>query len=166
MKDSKLAVQESIDRGLIEDIPQILQIALGEGAGVCQVCGTLLREGRRVAVYAFRACRHTPWQTGQLRCVDHPPSLHSLATVGVREVVAEGRVGRCVDQALQTEWPVLLEPEIREVSPWRSDAVLDVSEFDVAPRTRPTTSSPSTMRARCRWCGPDEAMTTSGGEWR
>ena len=147
----------------IEDIIHLKAVALGEGAGVCQVCGTRLREGMSVVVYAFRACRHSVWQTGQLRCAEHSPSLSALATVGVLEVVAGGRVGRCVDQAFQTEWAVLLEPEIEAVSPWRSDAVLDVSEFDVAPRTRPT-MSPSTMRARCAWCGPSEAATNGGEE--
>ena len=164
MKDSGLKEQEGTDNITIEEIPQLLNIALGEGDGVCQVCDTSLREGHDVTVYAFRACRHSPWQTGQLCCVEHAPSLEALSTVGVHEVVAEGRVGRCVDQALQTDWPVLLEPDVVAVSPWRSDTVLDVSNFNITPQTRPLSTSPSAMRTRCRWCGPGEVTTTSGGE--
>jgi hypothetical protein len=164
MKDSGPKGQEGTGNITIEDISQLLYVALGEGAGVCQVCGTRLREGRRVVAYAFRACQHSGWQTGQLRCVEHAPSLEALSTVGVHEVVAEGRVGRCVDQALQTDWPVLLEPDVVAVSPWRSDTVLDVSNFNITPQTRPLSTSPSAMRTRCRWCGPGEVTTTSGGE--
>jgi hypothetical protein len=35
----------------------------------------------------------------------------------VRELVLEGRVGTCSDQATQSSWPVLLAPQPRAVSP-------------------------------------------------
>jgi hypothetical protein len=37
--------------------------------------------------------------------------------LGVRELVLDGRVGTCTDQATQSSWPVLLAPQPRAVSP-------------------------------------------------
>jgi hypothetical protein len=37
-------------------------------------------------------------------------------TLGVRELLVEGRVGRCIDTATQSSWPVLLAPDVLAVS--------------------------------------------------
>lgn len=118
MKKSTTTNQERIDRSPIEDITQI--------KGICQVCGERLRAGERVVAYVFRPCPHSVWVAGQVRCVDHPVSLESMATLGVREVAVAGRVGRCVDQAYQNEWPVLLDPVIEDVSPRETTATVGV----------------------------------------
>jgi hypothetical protein len=41
----------------------------------------------------------------------------------VRELVVEGRVGRCTDKATQSSWPVLLAPQPRAVSSADTTAV-------------------------------------------
>ena len=118
MKEIETTNQERVDRDLVEGIKQIKQL--------CQVCGERLRAGERVVAYVFRPCPHSVWVAGQVRCVDHPLSLESMATLGVREVVVSGRVGRCVDQAYQREWPVLLDPAIEAVSPRATTEAVDV----------------------------------------
>lgn len=123
MEDSTTNEKETAGR-TIEDISQKLFIALGEGVVVCQVCGDGLREGARVSAFAFQRCPQCAWRVGQVRCVDHELSLGSLASLGVREVVVPGRVGLCVDQARQCDWPVLLGAELQSVLPrWSRDAI-------------------------------------------
>lgn len=108
---------------LFEDIKQIYKI--------CQVCGERLRAGERVVAYVFRPCPHSVWVAGQVRCKNHSLPLESLATLGVREAVVSGRVGRCVDQAYQREWPVLLDPAVESVSPRETTAAFDVPSVTV-----------------------------------
>ncbi|WP_256288297.1 hypothetical protein [Halobellus inordinatus] len=108
---------------LFEDIKQIYRN--------CQVCGERLRAGERVVAYVFRPCPHSVWVAGQVRCVDHPLSLESMVTLGVCEAVLSGRVGRCVDQAYQNEWPVLLDPVIEGVSPRETTAAVGVPSVTV-----------------------------------
>ena len=116
MKNTTPQVQEDIGSQLIEDISQINDISPGVGA-VCQVCETAVEEGMRVCAYVFRRCPHSTWAVGQVRCAEHPLSLASLASLGVRELAVTARVGTCTDQALQRSWPVLLAPQIDAVSP-------------------------------------------------
>jgi hypothetical protein len=42
--------------------------------------------------------------------------LTSLFTLGVRELIVDGRVGQCRDHATQQTWPVLLAPSVRLIS--------------------------------------------------
>lgn len=116
MKESDSLRQEGIDEKLIEDISHINNIALGEGAVTCQVCGTPISEGDAVFAYAFRPADKPTYQIGYLKCIAHRHSQTEHFTLGVRELVVKGRVGRCVDQARQSWWPILLEPEIRAIS--------------------------------------------------
>ncbi len=117
MERSNSEAQEGSGRTVVEDIYHINEISLGAGAATCQVCGSPLREGETVVAYVYRRCPHAVWLVGQCRCAEHPPDLASLASLGVREVVVTGRVGTCSDQASQRSWPVLLAPEVQEVSP-------------------------------------------------
>lgn len=123
MKGSTTTNQERIDRALIEDINKIQNF--------CQVCGERLRAGERVVAYVFRPCPHSVWVAGQVRCVDHPLSLESMATLGVCEAVVSGRVGRCIDQAYQREWPVVLEPAVESLSPRETTAAVGVPSVTV-----------------------------------
>lgn len=116
MINKKLSDQEAIGDQLIEEIYQINDISPGVGA-VCQVCETAVEEGMRVYAYVFRRCPHSMWAVGQVRCSEHPLSLNSLASLGVRELAVTARVGVCSDQASQRSWPVLLAPRIDAVSP-------------------------------------------------
>ena len=123
MKESGTTNQERVDRDLVEGIKQIKQF--------CQVCGERLRAGERVVAYVFRPCPHSVRVVGQVRCGTHSLSLESLATLGVCEAVVSGRVGRCVDQAYQSEWAVLLDPAVKSVSPRETTAAFDVPDVTV-----------------------------------
>ncbi|WP_336034335.1 hypothetical protein [Halobacterium yunchengense] len=116
MKNSKLETQEGGDRPLIEDIHQINKVSLGEGAATYQVCGSSLREGDSVVVYVFRPAGEVMFQVGYVVCGDEEHELPREYTLGVRELVVEGRVGWCSDGATQSSWPVLLSPEVVAVS--------------------------------------------------
>jgi len=117
MEDSIPDRQESTDRKIIEDISQLEKIALGEGAAVCEACGEKLWEGAPLVAFAFRPVDQPTFQIGHVKCTDcrHEPTEYF--TLGVRELVLEGRVGTCSDPATQSSWPVLLAPQPRAVSP-------------------------------------------------
>lgn len=117
MQESELAANESIDNKLNKDMPQLLCVALGEGAAACEACGEKMREGAPLVAFAFRPADQPAFKLGHVKCVDcrHEPTEYF--TLGVRELVLDGRVGRCSDQATQSSWPVLLAPRPRAVSP-------------------------------------------------
>ena len=85
-----------------------------------------MRDGAAVVAYATQSCPHAPFVVRQLRCTRHPPSLSSLSTLGVCEVVAEGRVGRVVDTGLQRDWVTVVAPEVVAWSPAHSRETIDV----------------------------------------
>jgi hypothetical protein len=68
-------------------------------------------------VFAFRPANQLAFETGHVKCTEcrHEPTEYF--TLGVRELVLEGRVGTCTDPATQSSWPVLLAPQPRAVSP-------------------------------------------------
>jgi hypothetical protein len=117
MDESTPVGQDSIDNELLEDIHQTIYIALGEGAAVCEACGEKLREGAPLVAFAFRPADEPAFQFGHVKCTScrHEPTEYF--TLGVRELVLDGRVGTCTDQATQSSWPVLLVPQPRAVSP-------------------------------------------------
>ncbi len=117
MNHSKLPTQESIDDQLIEEISQLQQDALGEGAAACEACGEKLREGEPIVAFAFRPADQPAFEIGHVKCTEcrHEPTEYF--TLGVCELVLDGRVGTCADPATQSSWPVLLAPRPRAVSP-------------------------------------------------
>jgi len=135
--------QESIDERFIEGINQLEGIALGVGPGVCHGCGAVLREGERASAYVFRPCCRAGWLAGQSRCSEHAVSLASLSTLGVREAVVTGCVGRCVDQARQRDWPVLLGVEVQSVSPADSKNMFDASEVGASAECSCVSTAPA-----------------------
>jgi hypothetical protein len=116
MRNSNSKSQEGSDRPLIEEIHQINHISLGEGAATCQVCGFPLHEGKSVVVYVFRPAGEVMFQVGNVLCDNKGHELIEEYTLGVRELMVEGRVGWCSDGATQSSWPVLLDPEVVAVS--------------------------------------------------
>jgi hypothetical protein len=116
MKNSNSKTQEGNDKPLIEDIYQINYISLGEGAATCQVCGSPLREGEAVVVYVFRPAGEVMFQVGSVVCGGEDHELPEEYTLGVRELLVEGRIGVCSDAATQSSWPALLDPEVVAVS--------------------------------------------------
>jgi hypothetical protein len=126
MKKSKPSNQEVVGERLIEDISQLEQHALGVGDGTCQVCGQKILEGSPIAVYAFRPAGASHWQVGHSKCDADRPHRTENFTLGVRELIVDGRVGCVLDQAMQSHWPVLLAPRMRAISPESTTDVFDV----------------------------------------
>jgi len=82
----------------------------------CQVCGKPVSEGDEVFAYAFRPAEEMAYQIGYVKCREDRYTQTEHFTLDVRELVVKGRVGRCIDQAQQSSWLILLEPEIRAAS--------------------------------------------------
>jgi hypothetical protein len=116
MVKSKSTDQENVDKRVIEDINQLKVTALGEGAAVCQVCGQGLREGALVTAYVFRPAGSPAVEVGYVLCGDDRHEYPAVYTLGVRELMVGGRVGRCFDVMMQSSWPVLLAPVVLAVS--------------------------------------------------
>ena len=150
MTESQTSNQEAIDKRRIEYISHIQYISLGEGAATCQVCGSPLHEGDAVVVYAFRPTGAVRFQVGHVICGgdqhDHP----SEYTLGVRELIVAGRVGRCSDSVTQSSWPVLLAPEVVGVSAAATKSLRripianpdDKTTTETDPRASPPTDTP------------------------
>lgn len=122
MTSLKRRAKES-DDSLIEAIKQLERAGFGAGAATCQVCGTPLCEGECVAVYAFRPVSQLLYSVGYALCHEHWDEYSRVWTLGVREVVVRGRVGRVVDQARQSSCRVVLDPRPVAVSPPAEGAV-------------------------------------------
>jgi hypothetical protein len=69
IKKNEFTGQESDDQ-LVENIEQINAAALGEGAVVCQACGSELPEGAPVVVYAFQPINEPTFQIGYTKWAD------------------------------------------------------------------------------------------------
>ena len=87
-----------------------------ESTPTCQCCKEALTEGDQVTLYLYKPAGSQRYTIGQIRCRTHDDNLTSLFTLGVRELIVEGRIGQCRDHATQQTWPVLLAPSIRLIS--------------------------------------------------
>jgi hypothetical protein len=116
MEKSDPPRQEVIGDKRIEEISKSQQVSLGEGAATCQVCGSSFHEGDAVVVYVFRPAGEVMFQVGYVICGDGQHEPPEEFTLGVRELLVEGRVGRCSDVTTQSSWRVLIAPEVRAVS--------------------------------------------------
>ncbi len=139
--------QEVVGDQFIEDISKLECFALGEGAAVCEVCGVKLREGAPLVVFAFRPVDQPAFEVGHVKCVEcrHEPT--EFFTLGVRELVLDGRIGTCSDPATQSSWQVLLAPQTRAVSPAEATTVRPLP--GVAWIRRPITRSDVFVAADC-----------------
>lgn len=135
MEKSTSTVEDGTDEQLIEDIYQINRIALGEGAVACQVCGSTLSGGSPVSVYVYRPAGESTFEIGHVVCGDDGHDLTTHFTLGVRELLVDGRVGLCSDVATGACWPVLLDPSVRVVS------TMESREGQIVPET-PTNDVP------------------------
>lgn len=101
----------------LQQVVSHLQItAPTDGDPTCQACGDPLTEGQSVTVYLARPATHPNYTIEQCRCRDHNDDLTGLFTLGVRELIVDGRVGQCQDHATQQTWPVVLAPSVRQLS--------------------------------------------------
>ena len=109
--------------------PQVLahlhRQSLGDPA--CQVCDESLTEGDQLTLYLYKPAGSARYTIGQNRCHSHADDLASLFTLGVRELIVEGRIGQCRDHATQQTWPVLLAPSLRLISAYDTTSGRDVS---------------------------------------
>ena len=83
---------------------------------LCMVCGSRIGVNDEITLYLYRPVETDGYAIGQYRCKNDNEDLVNLFTLGVDELVIDGRVGRCSDQATQQSWPVLLSPQLRLVS--------------------------------------------------
>ncbi len=141
MKKSNPETQEGDDKAFIEAIHQIDNIALGEGAAVCQVCGCELREGDGVTAYAFRAAGNPFFEIGFVMCGADVHEHPSVFTRGVHELVVTGRLGLCTDVATQSSWLVLVDPSPVVVSVASSSAARAVGDASHDADTESTNDS-------------------------
>ena len=165
MERSNPSNQEVVGDQLIEDISKIKQIALGEGAAMCQVCGCELREGDDLTAYAFRAAGNPVFEIGYVMCGADEHEHPSVFTRGVHELVVTGRVGLCTDVSMQSSWLVLLEPSPVVVSGALSSSARMVGEASrdgdtVSAETAEYRDGPKPLLAAvCKHTRAD------GGEW-
>lgn len=166
MENSNPSNQETVGDQLIEDISQLECFALGEGVAVCEACGEKLWEGAPLVAFAFRPADQPTFQFGHVKCTDcrHEPTEYF--TLGVRELVLDGRVGTCTDPATQSSWPVLLAPQPRAVSSADTTTVQPLP--GITWFRRPVTSSDVFAAADCEsTCKPwQRAVVRAGGSTR
>ncbi|WP_218138587.1 hypothetical protein [Halobacterium jilantaiense] len=176
MDESESVDEESIDNQLLEEIHQLNDFSLGEGAATCQVCGSSFCEGDAVFVYVFRPAGEVMFQVGYVVCGDEGHELPTEYTLGVRELLVEGRIGLCSDGATQSSWPVLLDPVVVGVSSAATKSVRKIpdggSPANVAsnveePETHEASAEVSLDEAQRRTSRPDSDVVRGlfwGGE--
>jgi len=147
MEESTPNRQESTDRKIIEPISQLEKIALGEGAAVCEVCGDELQEGDSLVAFAFRPAEQPAFEVGHVKCVDCRSEPSEFFTLGVCELMLDGRIGTCSDPTTQSSWSVLLAPQPRAVSPAGATSVRPLP--GVAWFRRPVARSDMFVAADC-----------------
>lgn len=94
-----------------------LQIApFSNGYPRCQSCGDTLAGGESVTLYLSRPVGRPGYTVDQCRCSEHNDDLTALFTLGVRELVIDGRIGQYHPQDAQQDCPELLSLSVRLVS--------------------------------------------------
>jgi len=162
MRKSTPPNQESIDSELIEDINKLDRVDLAEGAVICQVCGSEIREGGRIIVSAYRSASEPKLEIDNTLCRGHEDEYHCSWDRSLRELVVRGRVGTVSDTVTQSAWPVLLDPELIVFSPLNTveaytpdstDPILDTDGKDVrVDVTRSIGGDESSRRDQSSWC--------------
>ena len=150
MRDTELNQYEGTANRLIEDINQLNKVALGEGAAACQVCGSELSDGAPVTVFAYRPAGRPIYELAYVSCGESEHDLPTYFTLGVRDLLVDGRIGRCVDSATDSSWPVLLHLSVRAVSP------MDSTTARIAP-----TELPSNLPTESSADSPSDPTTDS-----
>jgi hypothetical protein len=155
MEDSIPDRQEGTDREFIEEINQLEKISPGEGAATCQVCGSSFRDGDAVVVYVFRPAGEVMFQLGYIVCGDEGHGLPTEYTLGVRELLVEGRIGGCSDGATQSSWPMVVDPEVVGVSAAATKSVRKIPDDGVPADGASAGEESETSEPRLRASHPD-----------
>ena len=149
-------LQDSGTNTQLSQVLSHLQIeSPANGDPMCQACGETIVEGDPITPYLSRPAGHSSYTVDQCRCNEHAEDLTSLFTLGVSELVVDGRVGQCRDHATQQTWPVLLAPSVRLISVPDTTSGRVVSEHA---QTHPNDSGQDRDTGR----NPD-TLTASGG---
>ena len=126
MKGKQTEIENHTDQELVEAVATLHQTTLADDQLSCQVCNESINEGDEVICHLQSPVEQNRYEITQTRCADHD-DLTELLTLGVDELVINGRVGRCSDQATQQSWPVLLVPQLRVVSPAATTTAREVT---------------------------------------
>ena len=165
MEGSNLSKQEVVGDQLIEDISKVKQIALGEGAAMCQVCGCELGEGDDLTAYAFRAAGNPFFEVGYVMCGADEHAHPTVFMRGVHELVVTGRIGLCTDVSTQSSWLVLIEPTPVVVSVASSSAASMVDDASRDTHSRSTESAENRDGPTPLLSAVREHTRADGGEW-
>ena len=87
------------------------------GKTLCRHCGTVLREGANVMVYAYRTADADSWDVPSLYCAECSSLAEPSGTLGCEEIAASGRVAVTSDCATQSARLTLLGAEVKHASP-------------------------------------------------
>jgi len=134
-------IQTSDDQELVEAVATLHQTTLADDQLSCQVCNESINEGDEVICHLQSPAEQNRYEITQTRCTDHD-NLSELLTLGVDELVIDGRIGCCSDQATQQSWPVLLVPRLRLVS---SASTTTAREITAHPANRDDPVDPLTV---------------------
>ena len=115
MQEYNQTKQERI--AIERDVRQLNATALAEQTPECHECHRSLTEGIEIILLATQAPPEAVFELGQVKCREHGIDQNDEFNSERRELIVEGRVGRCSDQSRQTSWPVLLHPQARIISP-------------------------------------------------
>jgi hypothetical protein len=128
------------------------------------VCGYSLREGDAVVVYAFRPAGEVMFQVGYVVCGDEGHELPTEYTLGVRELLVEGRIGVCSDVATQSSWPVLLDPEVVGVSAAATKSVRKIPDGGAPANVASDVEEPATSETRGMVSRGEARRRADGGD--
>lgn len=118
--------QEAIGARLIEDVSIKLHYSSGVGAATCQVGGSFFETGDTVVAYVFRPAGESDYQVGNILCANEKHALPTAFTLGVRELLVEGRV----DQPSEPDSsPLVITVVLNVNKPW-TNADIDQGDGD------------------------------------
>jgi hypothetical protein len=83
---------------------------------VCQVCEERLTAGEQITLYLYKPAGTSRYSIGQCRCRTHEKDLPALFTLGVRELIVDGRIGQHQEPTTEETRAVLFTPSVRLIS--------------------------------------------------
>lgn len=129
-----------------------------DGNPACQVCGERITEGESVTLYLSRTPGRARYSIGQCRCADHNEDLTAQFTLGVREVIVDGRVGHCRHHDKNQTQLILVALAVRLISAPDTTSGRVVGDAD---RTHPNDSGQDRLTGRNRTALADNCDTQS-----
>lgn len=116
MQRFTLRPEDGIEPRIKRSVSHLHLSPLYEAELNCQMCGTELSDSDQITLYLYRSAGGCTYTIGQCRCRNHNEDLKTLFTLGLRELIVDGRIGQFRDPTTEETWPVLLTPSIRLIS--------------------------------------------------